>query len=201
MDKFDSIPDCVNDIKSGKMVVVVDDENRENEGDLIMAACKARPEDINFMAAYGRGLVCAPISNEIASRLDLHLIEKKFSRDDSIATNFTVPVDFKEGTTTGISMADRAKTVNALSEASSKPEDFLRPGHIFPLIAHSMGLKQRQGHTEATIALVEMAGLPLAGVLCEIIMENGEMARLPYLFKFAKKHGLRIVSIKQLCDF
>lgn len=196
---FNSIEDAVKDIKSGKMVVVVDDEDRENEGDLIMAASKVTTDSVNFMATEGRGLICVPLSEEKAQRLDLGPMVLK--NTDRISTNFTVSVDYKSGTTTGISMSDRAKTIKALSRSNAKPNDFSRPGHIFPLIAKKGGVLVRAGHTEAAVDLTELAGLPSVGVVCEIIDDNGEMARLPQLFKFAKKHKLKIITIRDLIAY
>lgn len=196
---FDRIEDAIKDIKSGKMVVVVDDEDRENEGDLVMAASKITPKSVNFMAKEGRGLICVPLTDEIAQRLDLGPMVLK--NTDPISTNFTISVDLRNGTTTGISMSDRAKTIKGLSSAKAKPNDFTRPGHIFPLKARKGGVLVRAGHTEAAVDLAQLAGLPPVGVLCEIIGENGEMSRLPELRKFAKKHALKIISIADLIAY
>ena len=199
MDHFDSIEDAIKDIASGKIVVVVDDEDRENEGDLVMAASFATPDCINFMAQYGRGLICAPLAVDVAQRLDLPpMVEKN---TDPIRTNFTVSVDVKEGTTTGISMFDRAKTLVALASDKAVADDFSRPGHVFPLIGREGGVLIRPGHTEATIDLAVLAGLPPVGVLCEIIKGDGEMARLPDLFEYAQYHGLKIITIKDLISY
>lgn len=193
------IEDAIADIKSGKMVIVVDDEDRENEGDLIFAADKVSPEKINFMMREGRGLICVPISFEIAARLDLKpMVEKN---EEATKCNFTVSVDARQGTTTGISASDRAKTIKTITKNTSKPRDLVRPGHIFPLVAQHGGVLVRAGHTEAACDLASLAGLTKAGVLCEITKEDGEMARLPYLKKFAEKHSLKIISIKDLITY
>lgn len=196
---FDAIEEAIKDIKSGGMVVVVDDEDRENEGDLVMAASKVTPKSVNFMAKEGRGLICVPLSEDKARRLDLGPMVMK--NTDRISTNFTVSVDCKTGTTTGISMSDRAKTIKMLSSDRARPNDFSRPGHIFPLIAREGGVLVRAGHTEAAVDLAELAGLAPVGVVCEIIKDDGEMARLPELRKFAKKHQLRIISIQDLIAY
>lgn len=199
MPHFDRIEDAIADIKSGKMVVVVDDEDRENEGDLLMAASRVTSKDVNFMAKEGRGLICVPLSEEIAQRLDLGPMVLKST--DRISTNFTVSVDYKQGTTTGISMSDRAKTIKALSDPAAQPNDFSRPGHIFPLIARKGGVLVRAGHTEAAVDLAQLAGLPPVGVVCEIIKDNGEMARLPELRKFSRRSGLKLISIRDLIAY
>jgi 3,4-dihydroxy 2-butanone 4-phosphate synthase/GTP cyclohydrolase II len=196
MDSIQLVEKAIAEIKKGNMVIVVDDKNRENEGDLIMAAKKVTPEAINFMATQGRGLICAPISAEIADRLDLPLMVQ--DNNEIFRTNFTVSIDYRHGTSTGISASDRAKTISALSNLKSKASDFLKPGHIFPLRARKGGVLKRAGHTEAAIDLASMAGLGEAAVLCEIAREDGEMARLSYLKKFAKKHQLVLLSIQDL---
>lgn len=196
---LNSISEAVEDIRGGKMVVVVDDETRENEGDLIMAAAKATPDSVNFMAREGRGLICVPFTSEYASKLKLEPMVKK--NTERMCTNFTVSVDYAKGTTTGISMADRALTINALSNPDSVPEDFLKPGHVFPLIADEGGVIKRSGHTEAAVDLVRMAGFPPVGVLCEIIRDDGKMARISDLLVFASKHNLKIISISDLKTF
>ncbi len=194
-----SIRQAIADIKAGKMVIVVDDEQRENEGDLVMAAEMVTPQAVNFMAKEARGLICVPVSEEIAYRLEL--IPMVSNNTESLKTNFTVSVDLKVGTTTGISASDRAKTVLALVNPKSKAADFNKPGHIFPLRALSGGVLVRAGHTEAAVDLAKMAGFSAAGVICEIAKENGEMARMPYLRTFAKKFGLSIISIKDLIEY
>jgi len=190
------ISGALQDLKAGKMIIVVDDEERENEGDLIMAAEAVTPKAINFMAKEGRGLICVPLSSQIASRLELHPMVGK--NTEAHRTNFTVSVDVQKGTTTGISASDRAKTVKALAMAGARSEDFHRPGHVFPLIAKDGGVLVRAGHTEAAVDLAGLAGFSPVGVICEIAQEDGEMARLPYLLNFAKKHGLKIITIRDL---
>ena len=197
---LDSIEAAIKDIKNGKLVIVVDDEDRENEGDFITAAKNVTPEIINFMSTHGRGLICAPLSEERCDALDL---QPMVSDNTSLhATPFTVSIDLLgHGCTTGISAHDRAKTVQALVDVSTKPEDLGRPGHIFPLRARKGGVLRRSGHTEATIDLARLAGFDAAGVLVEIMNEDGTMARLPQLKEIAKKFDLKIVSIKDLIAF
>lgn len=190
---------AIADIKVGKMIIVVDDENRENEGDLIMAASKVTPKHVNFMMREGRGLICVPIAQEMADKLQLWPMVVQ--NTERAHTNFTVSVDAKKGTTTGISASDRAITIKALSSSLTKPDDLLRPGHIFPLRAQKGGVLARPGHTEAACDLAKLAGLSPVGLVCEIIKENGEMARLPELKKFAHKHGLKIISIQSLIQY
>ena len=193
------IDSALKDLKSGKMVIVVDDEDRENEGDLIFAAEKATPENINFMMREGRGLICVPVSQEIAEKLELKpMVEEN---EESTKCNFTVSVDAREGITTGISASDRAKTIKTIINPKSRPKDLVKPGHIFPIIAKKGGVLQRAGHTEATYDLARLAGLKEAGVLCEITKEDGEMMRLPDLKKFAKKHSLALISIRDLIEY
>lgn len=199
MKPFSNIEAAVRDLKAGKMIIVVDDEGRENEGDLVMPASAITAKDVNFMAQEGRGLVCAPISSEIATRLHLDPMVQK--NTDTFQTNFTVSVDFHKGTSTGISASDRAKTIKALVNRHSKPDDFRRPGHVFPLIARDGGVLVRAGHTEAAVDLTRMAGFPSVAVICEIAEEKGEMARLPYLKKFAAKHALKIITISDLIHY
>ncbi len=196
---FNEIEEALADIKAGKMVIVVDDEDRENEGDLIIAASKVNAAAINFMARYGRGLICAPVSEEIAERLGLQLMVQK--NTEKTGTNFTVSVDAKHGTSTGISAADRARTVKILVDGSAIAADLLRPGHVFPLIAKKGGVMVRAGHTEAAVDLAKIAGFPPAAAICEIIRDDGKMARLPDLLKFGKSHGLKIISIKDLIRY
>lgn len=199
MPSVDLIKEALAEIKAGKMVIVVDDEQRENEGDLVMAAEKVTPQAVNFMATEGRGLICVPLSEEIADQLDFYTMVKK--NTEAFRTNFTIPVDYKHGTTTGISASDRAKTIKAIADPNSKPTDFAQPGHVFPLRACEGGVLTRTGHTEATIDLVKLAGLRAVGVLCEIAQTDGEMARLPYLKIFAQKHCLKIISIQDLIEY
>lgn len=199
MSKFNKIEEAVKAVKCGKMVVVVDDEDRENEGDLMMAAQMVTPTDVNFMAKEGRGLVCTPVSPEIADRLGFNPMVG--SAGESVKCNFTVSVDYKNGTTTGISASDRAKTVNAIANPKSKAADFFRPGHVFPLRACDGGVLVRAGHTEAAVDLTKLAGLAPAATICEIASDNGEMMRRSELKKFAKRHRLVIVTIKDLIRY
>jgi len=196
---FSSIEDALEDIKRGKMVIVVDDESRENEGDLVMAAQFVRAEDINFMAKHARGLICVPITEKRAKMLGLPPMVEDNS--DPHGTAFTVSVDAKEGTTTGISAEERALTAQLLSRRDVKAEMFRRPGHVFPLIARNGGVLKRAGHTEAAVDLARLAGCEPAGVICEIMNEDGTMARLGDLEKFSKKHGLKIISIEDLIRY
>ncbi len=197
---LDSIASAVEDIKAGKMVIVVDDEDRENEGDFITAARNVTPEIINFMSTHGRGLICAPLSEERCDELNLQAM---VSDNTSLhATPFTVSIDLLgHGCTTGISAHDRAKTVQALVDPETKPEDLGRPGHIFPLRAKKGGVLRRSGHTEATIDLARLAGFDPAGVLVEIMNEDGTMARLPQLLEIAKRFDLKVISIKDLIAY
>lgn len=197
---LDSIESAIEDIKNGKLVIVVDDEDRENEGDFITAAANVTPEVINFMSRYGRGLICAPISDELCNKFNL---EPMVMDNTSLhATPFTVSIDLLgHGCTTGISASDRSKTVQALIDPATKPTDFGRPGHIFPLRAKKGGVLRRAGHTEATVDLARLAGFGEAGVLVEIMNEDGTMARLPELRDIAKKFDLKLVSIKDLIEY
>lgn len=198
--KLNTIPEAIADIKKGKLVIVVDDEDRENEGDFVAAAHHITPEIINFMATHGRGLICMPMAEEMCDRLGLSLMVSQNSSHHETA--FTVSVDLiGHGCTTGISAHDRAKTIKHLINPQAKPEDFARPGHIFPLRAKTGGVLRRAGHTEATIDLARMAGYEPAGVLVEIMNADGTMARLPQLFKIAKKFNLKIISIKDLIEY
>lgn len=197
---LDSISAAIEDIKNGKMVIVVDDEDRENEGDFIMAARFATPEAINFMSKEGRGLICAALTEERCKELDLTpMVSSNTSLHE---TAFTVSIDLiGQGTTTGISAHDRSKTIQALVNPDTKASDLGRPGHIFPLKAKSGGVLRRSGHTEATVDLARLAGLEPAGVLVEVMNEDGSMARLPQLLEIAKKFNLKIISIKDLIDY
>lgn len=197
---LDKIEDAIEDIKNGKIIIVVDDEDRENEGDFICAAELVTSEQINFMARYGRGLICTPIEASRAKELDLELMVKKNSALHETA--FTVSIDLLgQGCTTGISAYDRSTGIKALVNPETKASDFARPGHIFPLIAKSGGVLRRTGHTEATIDLARLAGLYPAGVLTEILNEDGSMARLPQLIEIAKEHDLKLISIKDLVAY
>ena len=197
---LDSIESAIEDIKNGKLVIVVDDEDRENEGDFITAAQNVTPEIINFMSTHGRGLICAPLSNDLCEALNLPAM---VTDNTSLhATPFTVSIDLLgHGCTTGISAHDRAKTVQALVDPATKAEDLGRPGHIFPLRARKGGVLRRAGHTEATVDLAKLAGFDAAGVLVEIMNEDGTMARLPELKEIAAKFNLKIVSIKDLIAY
>jgi 3,4-dihydroxy 2-butanone 4-phosphate synthase/GTP cyclohydrolase II len=196
---LDSIEAAITDLKLGKMIIVVDDEDRENEGDFIMPADTITPEAINFMITQGRGLVCAPISQEIAKRLDLPLQVQ--TNTDTMGTAFTVTIDAKEKVHTGISASDRSHTLKFMADPTSKATDFTRPGHIFPLIAKDGGVLQRQGHTEAAVDFSKLAGMASVGVICEIMNEDGSMARLPELLILAEKHNLKVVSIADLVTY
>ncbi len=198
--RLNTIEEAIADIKAGKLIIVVDDEDRENEGDFVTAARNVTPETINFMSKYGRGLICAPLSEELCDRLELNLMVQRNTVLHQTA--FTVSVDLiGQGCTTGISAHDRAKTVQALIHPDTKPEDLGRPGHIFPLRARKEGVIRRSGHTEATIDLATLAGFEPAGVLVEIMNEDGSMARLPDLMLIAKQHDLKIISIKDLITY
>jgi 3,4-dihydroxy 2-butanone 4-phosphate synthase/GTP cyclohydrolase II len=197
--KFNKIEEAIKAVKCGKMVVVVDDEDRENEGDLVMAAQMVTPADVNFMAKEGRGLICAPVDSGIADKLKFDPMVK-FNKESG-GCNFTVSVDFKKGTTTGISVSDRAKTVNSIANPRSKAEDFIKPGHIFPLRARDGGVLVRAEHTEAAVDLAKLAGLESAAVICEIASDDGEMMRREELLKFAEKHKLAIVTIRDLIQY
>ena len=195
---FDSIEEAIGEISRGKMVIVVDDEDRENEGDFIMAAEKVTPEAINFISKHARGLICVPLPKERIEELDLVPMVKVNTA--KMGTRFTVSVDALENTTTGISAHDRAQTIRALIDSKTKPEDLAKPGHIFPIQAMDGGVLSRAGHTEATVDLPRMAGLYPAGVLCEIMDDDGHMARLPRLLEMAKKFNMRVVTVKDLID-
>ncbi len=198
-DVFASPEEAINMIKEGRMIIVVDDEDRENEGDLLMAASKVTRESINFMTKYGRGLVCVPLTEEKAKQLELEPMV--LHSTDPHGTAFTISVDAKEGTTTGISAEDRAITARLLASPEAKPSDFRRPGHMFPLIARKGGVLKRAGHTEAAVDLARLAGLEPVGVICEIMNDDGTMARLPQLIEFAKKFDLKIMTIKDLIRY
>ena len=198
--KLNKIEDAIDAIKKGEIIIVVDNENRENEGDFIAAAEMINSSMINFMAKYGRGLICVPMSEKLCNRLDLKKMVP--NNTDPFETAFTVSVDLKgNGVTSGISAADRAKTVLALVDNKTKPGDLTRPGHVFPLIAREGGVLRRTGHTEASIDFSRLAGLKSAGVLCEIMNDDGTMSRLPELIKVAKKFNLKIVSIEDLIAY
>ncbi len=197
--KFDPVESVVKDIRAGKMVIVTDDEDRENEGDFVMAAEKITPEAVNFMAKHGRGLICAPITHARAENLGLQrmVLENR----ESQRTDFTVSVDAAEGVTTGISAADRSRTIQVLCDPKAVPTDLLQPGHVFPLQAKPGGVLRRAGHTEAAVDLARLAGYPEAGVICEILHEDGTMARLPDLMRLKRKHRMKICTIQDLIAY
>ncbi len=198
--RLNTISEALKDIKDGKVIIVVDDENRENEGDFIAAAEKVTPEMVNFMATHGRGLICAPLTIDRCKELNLHLMVT--NNTVLHETQFTVSVDFKgKGNTTGISVQDRANTIEALVDKETKPADLGRPGHIFPLQAKNGGVLRRAGHTEAAVDLARLAGLKPAGILVEILNEDGSMARLPQLLKIAERFDLKIISIQDLIAY
>jgi 3,4-dihydroxy 2-butanone 4-phosphate synthase / GTP cyclohydrolase II len=198
--QLNSIEEAIEDIRQGKIIIVVDDEDRENEGDFLAAAEKITPEMINFMATHGRGLICAPLTESRCKELGLHVMVS--NNTDPMETAFTVSVDLKgNGVTTGISAGDRAKTILSLVDSKTKPHDLARPGHIFPLIAKQGGVLRRTGHTEAAIDFARLAGFKPAGVICEILNEDGTMARLPQLAEVAKKFDIKLVSIEDLVAY
>lgn len=198
--QLNTIEEAIEDIRQGKIIIVVDDEDRENEGDFLAAAEKVTPEMINFMATHGRGLICTPLTERRCKELELHTMVT--NNTDHMQTAFTVSIDLKgNGVTTGISAADRAKTVLALVDEETRPFDLARPGHIFPLIAKQGGVLRRTGHTEAAIDFARLAGFTPAGVICEIMNEDGTMSRLPQLVEVAKKFDLKLVSIEDLVAY
>jgi 3,4-dihydroxy 2-butanone 4-phosphate synthase/GTP cyclohydrolase II len=197
--RFDSIESVVADLRNGRMVIVVDDADRENEGDLIMAAQHATPASVNFMAKFGRGLICVPTTNERLQQLG---IERMVTQNrETFKTDFQVSVDAAKGITTGISAADRAKTIQVMASPTAVPEDLIQPGHVFPLRARAGGVLQRAGHTEAAVDLVRLAGCRPIGVICEIMSDDGSMARLDELRRFARRHKLRLCTIEELIKF
>lgn len=197
MSEFSSIEEAIQDIKDGKIIIVTDDEDRENEGDLLMAAEKVTAEAVNFMAKFGRGLICTPAEGSILERL--HINPMVENNTDNHQTAFTVSIDAVE-TTTGISAQERALTIQKILDPSAKASDFRRPGHIFPLVAKKGGVLKRAGHTEAAVDLAKLAGLKSAGVICEIMNDDGTMARMPELKEYAKLHGLKIITIADLIN-
>jgi 3,4-dihydroxy 2-butanone 4-phosphate synthase/GTP cyclohydrolase II len=198
MIKFDSIESAIEDIRLGKIIIVIDDENRENEGDFIMAADRVTPEAINFMATYGRGLICTPITSQRAKELDLNLMAQ--SVDAVHETAFTVSVDYVDAGT-GISCKDRAITINAMLDKNTDPTKLLRPGHVFPLIAKDGGVLERDGHTEAAVDLARLAGCDPSGVICEIMDTDGTMATTERLYEIAQEHGLKFITIEDLIKY
>lgn len=199
MKNFDKIEDAIVAFRNGELVVVLDDEERENEGDLVIAASMVTPLKVNFMMKEGRGLICVPLDGDIADRLGFFSMVQ--DNTESKGCDFTISVDYKKGTTTGISASDRAKTIAAIADFKSIPEDFLRPGHVFPLRAKKGGVLVRAGHTEASVDLMKLAGLPPCAVLCEITRDDGEMMRRDELMEFAENHNLMIVTIKDLIAY
>jgi 3,4-dihydroxy 2-butanone 4-phosphate synthase/GTP cyclohydrolase II len=196
---FSPIDEIIEDIKAGKMVIVCDDEDRENEGDLTMAAELVTPEDINFMATHGRGLICLPMGEEMLDRLEIpQMITHNSSR---LGTAFTVSIEAKDGVSTGISAADRAHTCRVAVDEATDPDDLVMPGHVFPLRARPGGVLQRAGQTEAAVDLSRLAGLKPAGVICEIMKEDGTMARVPDLEKFSAEHGVKMVTVAQIIEY
>lgn len=196
---FDPIDDVLKAIRAGGMVIVTDDAERENEGDLVMAAAKVTPEAVNFMAKHGRGLICVPVTESRAQQLGL---QRMVAHNREVhRTDFTVSVDASRGITTGISARDRSRTIKMLAGSRSRPEDLTQPGHVFPLQAREGGVLQRAGHTEAAVDLARLAGLDASGVICEILKEDGSMARLPDLLKFRRKHGLKMCCIRDLIAY
>lgn len=195
---FDSVSDAVADIAAGRLVIVTDDENRENEGDLIMAASKATPETVNMMIRYGSGIVCVPMLDPLLRRLGLGSMVAQ--NREVQRTDFTVSVDAAEGISTGISAVDRTHTIRLLADPETRLEQLVQPGHVFPLRARPGGVLQRAGHTEAAVDLATLAGLPQAGVLCELVNDDGTVQRMPQLLEFRKKFGLKMISIAQLIE-
>jgi len=196
---FDSVEEALADIAAGKLIIVTDDENRENEGDLIMAGSRVTPEGINTMIRFARGLICVPMAEHQLKRLGLNSMVQV--NRESMGTDFTVSVDAAQGITTGISAYDRAETVRLLSDPATTPDKIVKPGHVFPLRARPGGVLERAGHTEAAVDLATLAGLPPVGVICEILNDNGTCARLPELIEFRKTHGLKLLSIAQLIEY
>ncbi|HYA87553.1 MAG TPA: bifunctional 3,4-dihydroxy-2-butanone-4-phosphate synthase/GTP cyclohydrolase II [Nitrospirota bacterium] len=197
--KFNTIEEVLDDIKKGKMVILVDDEDRENEGDLTMAAEKVTPEAINFMATHGRGLICLSLTPERVEQLQLPMMTS--DNTSSFGTAFTISIEAKKGVTTGISAADRATTIKTAINPKAGPEDLARPGHVFPLRSKPGGVLQRTGQTEGSVDLARLAGLYPAGVICEIMNDDGTMSRVPQLIEFARKHGMKIVTVKDLIAY
>ncbi|MBI5187748.1 MAG: 3,4-dihydroxy-2-butanone-4-phosphate synthase, partial [Nitrospirae bacterium] len=197
--KFNTIDEAIDDIARGKMVILVDDEDRENEGDLCMAAEMVTPEAINFMAKYGRGLICLSLTPERVEELKLPMMTDE--NTSPFGTAFTVSIEAKRGVTTGISAADRSRTICTAIDPRTKPEDLARPGHVFPLKARPGGVLQRAGQTEGSVDLARLARLYPAGVICEIMNDDGTMARVPELMEFAKRHNLKIVTVKDLIKY
>src|SRR5213594_3445009 len=197
--RFNSIESVISDVQAGKMVIVVDDADRENEGDLIMGAQFVTPENVNFMAKHGRGLICVPTISERLQQLGIERMVRQ--NRETFGTDFQISVDAARGITTGISAADRAQTIRIMAEPTAVPEELVQPGHVFPLRAKPGGVLQRAGHTEAAVDLVKLAGCRPIGVICEIMSDDGSMARLPELVDFARKHSLKICTIEELIKY
>src|SRR6266699_959551 len=197
--QFNAIESVIADIQAGKMVIMVDDADRENEGDLIMAAQFVTPENVNFMAKHGRGLICVPTISERLQQLGIERMVRQ--NRETFGTDFQISVDAARGITTGISAADRAQTIRIMAEPTAVPEELVQPGHVFPLRARPGGVLQRAGHTEAAVDLVKLAGCRPIGVICEIMSDDGSMARLPQLLKFARRHGLKLCTIEALIKY
>ena len=196
-----SVPEAIEEFRRGKFVIITDDEDRENEGDLVMAAQFVTPEAINFMAKFGRGLICTTITEQRCAALELPMMVGSGDNTSHFGTPFTVSVEARTGVTTGISASDRARTVQVLIDPASKPDDLVRPGHMFPLRARDGGVLVRAGQTEASVDLAKMAGLHPSGILCEIMRMDGEMARMPDLKRFARRHGLKIVTVHEMIKY
>jgi len=196
-----TVEEAIEDIKTGKFVIVVDDEDRENEGDLVIAAQHAGPDAINFMARHGCGLICVPMTGELLDRLEIPMMVPSARNGAGFGTNFTVSVEARHGISTGISAFDRSRTVGVLIAPDSKPHDIVMPGHVFPLRAKAGGVLERRGQTEAAVDLARMAGLIPAGVVCEVMSENGTMARLPELIDFGETHGIKVISVEALVRY
>src|SRR5438046_4075 len=197
--RFNSIESVIPDLRNGKMVIVVDDADRENEGDLIMAAQFVTPETVNFMAKHGRGLICVPTTSDRLQQLGIERMVRQ--NRETFKTDFQISVDAAKGITTGISAADRAETIRIMADPTAVPNDLVQPGHVFPLRARPGGVLQRAGHTEAAVDLVTLAGCRPIGVICEIMSEDGSMARLPELRKFVRRHKLKIATIEDLIKY
>jgi len=196
---FSSIPEALEDVRQGKLIIIVDDEDRENEGDLMIAADKVTPEAINFMARYGRGLICLALTEKRTRELGLHMMVE--DNQSQFETPFTISIDAKEGVTTGISAADRARTIQVAIDPKSSKADLVKPGHIFPLRARDGGVLVRMGQTEASVDMARLAGLDASGVICEIMDDDGTMARVPALAKYARTHGLKMITTKDLAEY
>src|SRR4029078_5387623 len=196
---FASIPDAAAEIREGRMIIIVDDEDRENEGDLVCAAEKATPEMINFMARHARGLICLPLTEERCD--ELHLTTQVADHTSFLGTAFTVSIDARKGVTTGISVSDRATTIQVAVDPQTRPQDLARPGHIFPLRAKTGGVLVRPGQTEASVDIARIAGLNPSAVICEVMNDDGTMARMPQLEEFATRHDLKIISVAELVRY